>query len=80
MRFLFKQHKLKQGKHELVYQGNHLRGKRTKERGMARKQIQRQEGKRSSLANIARNKGMMMTIARNCIQRREKAYKLFCKH
>jgi hypothetical protein len=42
MRFMFKQHTLKQGKHELVYQGNRLQGKRTKERGMERKKIQRQ--------------------------------------
>jgi hypothetical protein len=73
MRFLFKKHTLKQGKHELVYQVNRLQGKRTKERGMARNKIQRQERKRSSLASIARKKGMMMTIAGNCIQRRDKS-------
>jgi hypothetical protein len=73
MRFMFKQHTLKQGKHEFVYQGNHLQGKRTKGRGIERKKIQRQEGKRSSLASIARKKGMMMTIVGNCIPRRDRS-------
>ena len=40
---------------------------------MARKQIQQQEGKRISLAKIARKKGMMMTIARNCIPIRDRS-------
>jgi hypothetical protein len=70
---MFKQHTLKQGKHELVYQGNRLQGKRTKGRGMERKKIQRQERKRSSLASIARKKGTMMTIAGNCTQRRDQS-------
>jgi hypothetical protein len=38
---------------------------------MERKQTQRKAGKRISLAIIARNKGMMITIARNCILRRD---------
>jgi hypothetical protein len=42
MMFLFKQRILKQGKQELVYQGNNLQGKKAKERGMERKQVQRQ--------------------------------------
>jgi hypothetical protein len=39
MRFIFKKHTLRQRKHELVYQGNHLQEKRTKGSGMARRQI-----------------------------------------
>jgi hypothetical protein len=72
MRFLFKQHKLRQEKQELVYQGNHLQEKRTKGRGMERNKIQRQEGKISSLVRIARKKGMVMSIAGNCILRRDR--------
>jgi hypothetical protein len=37
---------------------------------MARNKIQRQEGKKISLASIERKKGMMMTIVGNCTQRR----------
>jgi hypothetical protein len=33
---------IKQGKHELVYQVNSLQGKKTKERGMERKQVERE--------------------------------------
>jgi hypothetical protein len=42
---MFKQHILKQGKHDLVYQGNCLEGKNTNERGMERKQVQRVDDK-----------------------------------
>jgi hypothetical protein len=42
MMFLFKQRILKQRKPELVYQGNHLQRRMSKEKGMGRKQIQRQ--------------------------------------
>jgi hypothetical protein len=56
-----------------VYQGNRLQENRTKESGMARKQIQWQERKRSSLARIARKEGMMMTIVGNCIPRRDRS-------
>jgi hypothetical protein len=72
-RFLFKQHTLKKEKKEWVYQGNCLRGKRTKGSGMARRNIQWQEKKTSSLASIARKKGMMRTIVGNCIPRRDKS-------
>jgi hypothetical protein len=37
------------------------------------KKIQQQEGKRNSLARISRDKGMMMTISRNCIPRRDRS-------
>jgi hypothetical protein len=56
-----------------VYQGNLLQGKRKKGRGMERNKIQRQEGKRSYLASMARKKGMMMTIAGNYILRRDQS-------
>ena len=41
MRFMSKQRILKQRKQELVYQGNRLQGKKTNERGMERKKVQR---------------------------------------
>jgi hypothetical protein len=73
MRFLFKQHKLKQGKQGLVYQGNCLQGKRTNGSGMARRKIQWPERKISPLEIIVRKKGMMRTITGNCIPRRDRS-------
>jgi hypothetical protein len=73
MRFFFKKHTLKQGKHDLVYRGNHLQGKRTKGSGMARRKIQWKERKRSPLAIIKRKKGMMRTIVGNFILRRDQS-------
>jgi hypothetical protein len=68
---MFKRHTLKQGKQELVYQGNHIQGKRTKIGGMARRQIQWKERKRIPLESITRKKGMMRTIVGNFIPRRD---------
>jgi hypothetical protein len=73
MRFLFKKRTLRQGKHELVYQGNCLQGKNTKGSGMEKRKIQWQERKRIPLTNITRKKGMMRTIAGNCIPRRDQS-------
>ena len=73
MRFMFKQHTLKQGKQQLVYPGNRLQGKRTNGSGMERRKIQRQGRKRISLVSIARKKGTMMGIAGNCTQRRDQS-------
>jgi hypothetical protein len=56
-----------------VYQGNRLQGKRKKGSEMARRKIQWKERKRSPLANIARKKGMMRTIAGNCIPIRDQS-------
>jgi hypothetical protein len=64
---------LKQEKLELVYQGNHLQRKKAKEKGMGRKKFNDSERKRSSLASIARKKGMMMNIVGNCTQRRDQS-------
>jgi hypothetical protein len=47
--------------------------KEDKRKGNVKKQIQRQERKRSSLARISRKKGMMMTIVGNCSQRKEQS-------
>ena len=61
------------GKTGVVYQGNRLQGKRTKGSGMARRQIQWQERKRSPLVSIPRKKGMMRTVVGNCIPRRDQS-------
>jgi hypothetical protein len=68
MRFLFKQNTLNKGKQ--VYQGNHLEGKRTRESGQEKRQVQWRERKRIPLESISRKIGMMRTYVGSYIPRR----------
>jgi hypothetical protein len=61
------------GKTGVGVSGESSSRKEDKRKWNERNQIQWQERKRSSLANIARNRSMMMTIVGNCIPRRDRS-------
>ena len=61
------------GKTRVGVSGEQSSRKEDKKRWNARRKIQWQERKRSPLVSIARKKGMMMTIAENCTQRRDRS-------